>query len=103
MSMNTQIQERVTLPPFNNPVLITSFTNANKGGTTASFAIGNLMSQWGANLVAEIDATDCYNYGRMRPKFERRDDGVEIEWPTNLVYAATPDGGDQTFLFLVGV
>lgn len=101
--MTAQIQERVTLPPFTDPVLITSFTNANKGGTTASWALGSLMSEWNATLVAELDAPECYSYGRLRPKFRHKDGNVEIEWPTNLVYAATPEGSERTFLFLVGV
>jgi len=101
--MSAQIQERVTLPTFVDPVLITAFTTPNKGGATASWAMGNLMSECNAQLVAELDAAECYNYGRMRPKFERRDNGAEIEWPTNLIYAATPEGSDRTFLFLVGV
>jgi len=101
--MGAQIQERVALPSFTDPVLITAFSTAHKGGMTANWAVGNLMTQWNATLVAEFEAEECYNFGRMRPTFRRRGNNLEIDWPANMVYAATPPGSDRTFLFLVGI
>src|SRR4051812_21716560 len=97
------IQERVVLPQLRDPVLITAFAAAHKGGGTAVGALGYLLSQWNAQQVAEFDAEECYNYGRIRPQVQRRDGAAVISWPSNTVYLVSPPDSEQTFIVLVGV
>ena len=101
--MTAQVQERVRLPEFKDPILVTAFTTPFKAGATASFAVSNLVQQWNAELVAELDANECYNFGRMRPQAIRNGNRTEIQWPTTQIYAATPPGAERTYLFLLGI
>jgi proteasome assembly chaperone (PAC2) family protein len=101
--MTEPIKERVVLPQLKDPVLISAFTAAHKGGTTATAALGFLLSEWNARQIAEFDAEDCYNYARLRPQVTRIIGQVAVSWPTNAVYLASPPGSDRSFLFLLGV
>jgi len=101
--MTEPIKERVILPQLKDPVLVSAFTAAHKGGTTATAALAVLLSDWHAQQIAEFDAEDCYNYARLRPQVMRVDGQTTVSWPTNAVYLATPPDSDRSFLFLVGV
>lgn len=101
--MTEPIRERVVLPQLKDPVLVSAFTAAHKGGTTATAALGFLLSEWNAQQIAEFDAEDCYNYARLRPQVTRIDGQTTVSWPINAVYLATPPDSDRSFLFLVGI
>jgi predicted ATP-grasp superfamily ATP-dependent carboligase len=101
--MTEPIQERVVLPQLKDPVLVSAFTAAHKGGATATAALSVLLNAWNAQQIAEFEAEDCYNYARLRPTVTRNDGQTAISWPTNYVYLATPPESDQSFLFLVGI
>ena len=100
--MTARIQERVMLPSFDDPILITAFTTPFKGGTTASLAVSYLQSQWDATLIAELEAEECYHFGRIRPQIVRNGNRTSVQWPTTQVFAANPPGANRTFLLLIG-
>jgi predicted ATP-grasp superfamily ATP-dependent carboligase len=97
------IQERVVLPQLKDPVLISAFAAAHKGGGTATGALEYLLNAWGAQQVAEFDAEECYNYARIRPYVVRQNGEATISWPTNTVYLVNPPESERSFLFLIGV
>jgi len=101
--MSESITERVVLPQLKDPVLISAFTAAQKGGATATSAVSFLLGAWNAQQIAEFEAEDCYNFARLRPTVMRQDGKTAISWPANYVYLATPPDSDRAFLFLVGV
>src|SRR5687767_1572416 len=97
------IQERVVLPQLKDPVLISAFAAAHKGGGTATGALEYLISQWGAQQVAEFEAEECYNFARIRPFVQRQNGQVAVSWPTNTVYLVNVPDSERSFLFLIGV
>ena len=102
MTMEPINNEPMPIEPMKDPVLITTFASSMvKGGQTAPSALAYALEQWDAQLVAEIDADDCYINARMRPWVRRDGDRAIIDWPQNLVYRV--DGEDRTFLVLIGV
>lgn len=101
--MTGPIHERVALHDLNDPILIAAFTAPHKVGATASSALSFLMEQWGAQLVAEFESEDCYNFVRIRPQLRRDGDQTFVDWPRCLVYLANPPESDRSFLFLIGI
>lgn len=94
------VEEGTPLQDLKNPVLITTFASQQKGGQTAPSAIGYALEQWDAELVAQIDADDCYINSQMRPWVRRDGEKAVLEWPQNVVYRV--EGEDRSFLVLVG-
>jgi len=101
--MPTQIREHVVLPELKQPVLISAFTSAQRGGQTACAALAYLMSQWDAELVAELESDDYYDYARLRPMMRQENGKPAVDWPTNLLYHLTPPDSERDFLVLVGM
>jgi PAC2 family len=100
--MSAHIQERVTLPSFDDPILITAFATPFKGGATATFAVSQMLNQWDATPIAELEAEDCYHFGRLRPQVSRNGNRTSIQWPTTQIFAANPPGANRTFLLMLG-
>ncbi len=99
---NESINDNTKLEDLKDPVLITTFSSQMvKGGQTAPSALTYALEQWDAELVAEIEADDCYINSRMRPWVRRDGDRTVLDWPQNVVYRV--EGDDHTFLVLVGV
>ena len=82
----------VTAPLLDQPVLFTAFAGWNDAGDAASSALRFLVDVWGAELVAEIDADDFYDFTQIRPTIsDVPQGGRRIEWPDPQVYATPPD------------
>src|SRR5436309_1067428 len=101
--MPAQIQERVVLRNLNDPILITAFASPQKGGGTAKWALSHVVENWNATPVAELDADDCYDYGQIRPRMRIVAGRTEIDWPSNQVYLASPEGSHRSFLLMLGI
>jgi proteasome assembly chaperone (PAC2) family protein len=90
-------------PTLDRPVLVAAFEGWNDAGDAASGAVRYLIDRYDAELVAEIDPEEFFDFTSSRPQAEIDDDGVRhIVWPTTSIYAATlpGDGGDA--LLLIG-
>ena len=84
-------------PALQRPVLLVAFEGWNDAGDAASGAVRYLIDRYDAELVAEIDPEEFFDFTSTRPQAEIGDDGVRrINWPSTEVYAATlpGDGGD---------
>ncbi len=90
-------------PTLDRPVLVAAFEGWNDAGDAASGAVRYLIDRYDAELVAEIDPEEFFDFTSSRPQAEIDDDGVRhIVWPTTSIYSATlpGDGGDA--LLLIG-
>ena len=82
-----------TDPTLDRPVLVAAFEGWNDAGDAASGAVRYLIDRYDAELVAEIDPEEFFDFTSTRPQAELDDDGVrQIVWPSTEVYAATLPG-----------
>jgi proteasome assembly chaperone (PAC2) family protein len=92
-----------TRPPLHEPVVIAAFEGWNDAGDAATTAARYLVDRWDADLVAEIDPEEFYDFTSTRPEVRLDDDGVrEIVWPTTELHAGTIPGTDQDVLLIIG-
>jgi hypothetical protein len=95
--------EKAPMPTLKDPVLISAFTSDQKAGASATSTLAYLLSEWNAELVAEFESDHLYNLSRIRPQVRMDGDKRVVDWPTNMVYLATPPGTDRSFLILIGM
>ena len=92
------------LDALSAPVLIAAFEGWNDAGEASSAAIRHLVETWGAELVAEIDPEDYYDFQVTRPMVRLTpDDQREVVWPTSKLYYAKPKGKSTPILLLQGI
>lgn len=102
--MSGSVSERAILSNLKDPVLIAAFATPTKGGSTAASAASYLAQQWNAQPVLEFAAEHLYSNAQIRPQLQTLEDGQRVlQWPTNTVYLARPEGIDRDVLLLVGV
>jgi proteasome assembly chaperone (PAC2) family protein len=94
---------RRSSPHLRSPVLVAGFEGWNDAGEAASFAARFLSERWEAELFAEIDPEDFFDFTSTRPQV-RLDEGMQrdIVWPSTEMYAASIPGGDRDAIFLIG-
>jgi predicted ATP-grasp superfamily ATP-dependent carboligase len=84
-----------------NPLFIAGF--ADQAGGSAAAAIAYLVDQWNAQLVAEIDPEEFFDFTIRRP-IARIENGTRVlDWPTARFYVASPAGVTRDVVLLVGV
>ncbi|HEY2813959.1 MAG TPA: PAC2 family protein [Acidimicrobiales bacterium] len=90
-------------PQLRNPVLVAGFEGWNDAGEAASFAARFLAERWDAEVFAEIDPEDFFDFTSTRPQV-RLDEGMqrEIVWPATTMSAAAIPGGSRDVIFLIG-
>jgi proteasome assembly chaperone (PAC2) family protein len=92
-----------TRPPLHEPVVIAAFEGWNDAGDAATTAARYLIDRWDADLVAEVDPEEFYDFTSTRPEVRLDDAGLrEIVWPTTEIHAGTIPGSDQDVLLIVG-
>jgi proteasome assembly chaperone (PAC2) family protein len=90
-------------PTLHEPVVIAAFEGWNDAGDAATTAARYLVDRWDADLVADIDPEEFYDFTSTRPEVRLDDDGKrEIVWPATEIYAATVPGGDQDVVLIIG-
>jgi len=92
-----------TRPTLHEPVVIAAFEGWNDAGDAATTAARYLVDRWEAELVADVDPEEFYDFTSTRPEVRLDDDGLrEIVWPSTEIHAATIPGGDQDVLIIIG-
>ena len=90
-------------PELEQPVVIAAFEGWNDAGDAATTAARYLSDRWDAELVAEVDPEEFYDFTSTRPEVRLDDDGRrEIVWPSTEVYAASIPGDHGDALFVIG-
>ncbi|CAN5383964.1 MAG: carboxylate--amine ligase [Nocardioidaceae bacterium] len=92
------------IPDLNNPWIIAAFEGWNDAGDAATGVIDHLLEHWDARVLVELDPEEFYDFQMNRPQvgFDESD-GVYIEWPTTIVYYASPPGSDRDVLLIRGL
>jgi proteasome assembly chaperone (PAC2) family protein len=90
-------------PELHEPVVIAAFEGWNDAGDAATTAARYLVDRWEAELVAEMDPEEFYDFTSTRPQVHLDDEGHrQIEWPTTEVFAGSIPGVGTDVLIVVG-
>ncbi len=90
-------------PELHEPVVIAAFEGWNDAGDAATTAARYLVERWDAELVAEMDPEEFYDFTATRPQVHLDDEGHrQIEWPTTEVFAGSIPGVGTDVLIIVG-
>ncbi len=90
-------------PTLDHPVLVAAFEGWNDAGDAASGAVRYLIDRHDAELVADVDPEEFFDFTSTRPQAEIGDDGVRrISWPSTEIYAASLPGDAGDALLLLG-
>jgi predicted ATP-grasp superfamily ATP-dependent carboligase len=90
-------------PTLDRPVLVAAFEGWNDAGDAASGAVRYLIDRHDAELVADVDPEEFFDFTSTRPQAEIDDDGVRrISWPSTEIYAASLPGDAGDALLLLG-
>jgi proteasome assembly chaperone (PAC2) family protein len=87
-----------------DPILIAAFEGWNDAADAASSTLDRLISEWDAQVVAELDPEDYYDFQLTRPHIAVDADGTRLlSWPTTRVLVARPSGATRDIVLLRGV
>ena len=90
-------------PELHEPVVIAAFEGWNDAGDAATTAARYLVDRWDADLVAEMDPEEFYDFTSTRPQVHLDDEGRrQIEWPSTEVFAGSIPGVGTDVLIVVG-
>jgi proteasome assembly chaperone (PAC2) family protein len=91
-------------PELRRPVLVAAFRGWNDGGQGATLGAGYLARQWGAEVFAEIDPENFYDFQAVRPNVSLEEGMTrKLEWPSNtFLHAPIPDL-DRDAVIMLGV
>jgi predicted ATP-grasp superfamily ATP-dependent carboligase len=93
-----------TRPALERPLLITAFRGWNDGGQGASLAAGYLARLWDAELIADVDPEEFFDFQATRPHVKLVEGLTrQIDWPETSFYHARPDGLDRDVVLLLGI
>jgi predicted ATP-grasp superfamily ATP-dependent carboligase len=91
-------------PDLERPLLITAFRGWNDGGQGASLAAGYLARLWDADLIADVDPEEFFDFQATRPHVKLVEGLTrQIDWPETSFYHARPDGFDRDIVLLLGI
>ena len=90
-------------PELRSPVLVSAFAGWNDAAGAATTALTTAAETLDAELIAQIDPEDFFDFQANRPTISMTEGQTrEIEWPGNVLLAATPAGAERDLLFLAG-
>lgn len=89
------------VPELHRPWLVAAFEGWNDAADAASATIDHLIEEWDAEVFAELDAEDYFNFQEVRPVLDQDENGAkEIVWPTPRIYVTRPRTSDRDVLLL---
>jgi proteasome assembly chaperone (PAC2) family protein len=92
-----------TRPTLTDPVVIAAFEGWNDAGDAATTAARYLVDRWDAELMADVDPEEFYDFTSTRPQVRLDDAGQrEIVWPATELHAGTIPGTEQDVLIILG-
>ena len=87
-----------------DPILIAAFEGWNDAADAASSTVDRLIAEWDADVVAELDPEDYYDFQMIRPHIMFDEDGTRLlTWPTTRVMVARPPGASRDIVLLRGI
>jgi proteasome assembly chaperone (PAC2) family protein len=90
-------------PQLRSPVLVASFSGWNDAASAAGTAMGAIAASLETELIASVDPEEFFDFQANRPTIEISDGEMQgVEWPDNLVVAATADVAERDLLLISG-
>ena len=90
-------------PHLRSPVLVCAFAGWNDAAGAATTALTAAAESLGAEVVAQIDPEDFFDFQANRPTISLAEGQTrEIEWPGNVLLTATPEGAERDLVLLAG-
>ena len=90
-------------PHLRSPVLVCAFAGWNDAAGAATTALTTAAESLDAEVIAQIDPEDFFDFQANRPTIRLTEGQTrEIEWPGNVLLAATPQGSERDLVLLAG-
>ncbi len=91
------------LPQLRSPVLVCTFRGWNDAAAAASTALAAVAESLDAELIAEIDPEDYFDFQATRPTITLTEGQTRhIEWPQNNLFAVRVPAADRDLVLLDG-
>ena len=90
-------------PQLRSPVLVCAFAGWNDAAGSATTALTTAAEALDAELIAQVDPEEFFDFQANRPTISLSEGKTrEIEWPGNVLMAATPAGAERDLVLLAG-
>ncbi len=90
-------------PQLRSPVLVCAFAGWNDAAGSATTALTTAAESLDADVIAQIDPEEFFDFQANRPTIRLTEgQSREIEWPGNVLLAATPAGAERDLVLLAG-
>src|SRR6188472_23423 len=90
-------------PQLRSPVLVCAFAGWNDAAGSATTALTTAAESLDAEVIAQIDPEEFFDFQANRPTITLTEgQSREIEWPGNVLLAATPRGAERDLVLLAG-
>src|SRR5262245_64854771 len=90
-------------PPLSSPILVCAFAGWNDAAGSATTALTTAAESLDADVIAQVDPEEFFDFQANRPTITLTEGQTrEIEWPGNVLLAATPSGAQSDLLFIAG-
>ena len=91
------------VPELRSPMLVCAFRGWNDAASAASRALGSVAESLDAELVAQVDPEEFFDFQTTRPTITLTEGQARhIEWPENNIYAARVPTADRDIVLLDG-
>ncbi|MBD1270429.1 PAC2 family protein [Aeromicrobium tamlense] len=84
--------------------MVAAFEGWNDAADAATSTVDHLLEEWDAEIFAELDPQEFYDFQAVRPVIAPSENGTrDIVWPTPTLYLAHPPRQDRDVLLLRAV
>jgi proteasome assembly chaperone (PAC2) family protein len=90
-------------PQLRSPALVCAFAGWNDAAGAATTALTTAAESLDAEVFAQVDPEEFFDFQANRPTITLSEGQTrEIEWPGNVLMAASPSGAERDLVLLAG-
>ncbi|MGZ5331702.1 MAG: PAC2 family protein [Solirubrobacterales bacterium] len=90
-------------PELRSPLLVCAFAGWNDAAGAATTALTTAAEALDAEVIAQVDPEEFFDFQANRPTISLTEGQTrEIEWPGNVLMAASAPGADRDMVLLAG-
>jgi proteasome assembly chaperone (PAC2) family protein len=90
-------------PRLRSPILVCAFAGWNDAAGSATTALTAVAESLDAELIAQVDPEEFFDFQANRPTIRLTEGQTrEIEWPGNVLLAASAPGAERDLVLLAG-
>ncbi len=91
-------------PKLRSPVLVAAFAGWNDAASAATTALEAVSGSLNAELIAEIDPEEFYDFQVTRPTIRMAEGQTrQVDWPANSIYAAEAPAAERDLVLVSGI